>query len=357
MTSVRFAAFVTTMALAAPAARAADPSSQPPLVVVVEAPAGLGVDGAKVRRLIGAELGRAALAPGEAGADAVSTQVIVSLDDDDLRLSLREVTGAPLSRTVPTPTTRAGRLQAIAWLAGNLARDQIGPIVTQPPNPTSTPDPAPTPAPEPLPTTPAAWSPPAPASAAPVEELTAAADRTSEPPTKRWAITLAAGPTTTGAHILGVDRGGSGQTPYSATYQLELAHDRGAPGGFVWGLALELSPMGTAESVQHATGAAGFFGARADRRWWFAEATVGAGLEAVRVRVQERTITTDASGTADSTTVSSELLPGPYLRGVAGLGVRVTGSLDLMARVALHVGEDSFSDFLAATLAVRVRLP
>ena len=37
--------------------------------------------------------------------------------------------------------------------------------------------------------------------------------------------------------------------------------------------------------------------------------------------------------------------------------IRVTGSLDLMARAALHVNEDTFTDFLAATLGVRVRLP
>ena len=195
MTYARFAAFLTALALAAPAARAERPSSQP-LVVVVESPAGLGVEGAQVRRLVGAELGRAALAPGDPGADSASTLVVVTLDGNDIRLSLREVEGAPLSRTIPLPATRAARLQAIAWLAGNLARNQVSPLVAEPVTPASTPTPAPTPAPEPLPTAPPAWSPPAPASAGHAGTLTAAAAEAPEPRTHRWAITLAGGPTT-----------------------------------------------------------------------------------------------------------------------------------------------------------------
>ena len=107
--------------------------------------------------------------------------------------------------------------------------------------------------------------------------------------------------------------------------------------------------------MEHAPGVAGFVGARADRRWWFAEATVGLGLEAVRLgRVED-----DHDRRVEDSGVDalSGVRPCPYLRGVGGLGVRVTGSLDLMARASLHTIGHRSGDFVAATLGVRVRLP
>ena len=44
-------------------------------------------------------------------------------------MSLRAGATPVVSRTIAAPADRPGRLRSIAWLAGNLVRDQVGPIV------------------------------------------------------------------------------------------------------------------------------------------------------------------------------------------------------------------------------------
>ena len=44
-------------------------------------------------------------------------------------MSLRASAAPIVSRTIAVPSDRTGRLRSIGWLAGNLVRDQIGPIV------------------------------------------------------------------------------------------------------------------------------------------------------------------------------------------------------------------------------------
>ena len=111
--------------MGAGAARAADD----PLLVVVETQPGLGVDAADVRRRIAGELRQRVVSPSDPAAPRASQVLIVSLDEHDIRISMRTGASARVSRTIPDVAERAARLRAVAWLAGNLARDQVGPLL------------------------------------------------------------------------------------------------------------------------------------------------------------------------------------------------------------------------------------
>src|SRR5437868_4123954 len=121
MSSVPFVVLMTTLAL-----------TPKPLLVVVEASPGLGLDGRAVRERIGAELRAPVFAP----SNSVTGDVLmtVALDRTEIRVWLHDGAAPPVSRAIPMPAERADRLQAIAWLAGNVARDQVSSI-TRPAEP------------------------------------------------------------------------------------------------------------------------------------------------------------------------------------------------------------------------------
>lgn len=100
-----------------------------PLLVVVEAPANVNVDAEEVRRAIGNELGIETVSPTRPAGAAPDRTLVVAIEHDHIAMSLRTATGAPLARTIDTPADHAERLRAIAWLAGNLVRDQVGPLI------------------------------------------------------------------------------------------------------------------------------------------------------------------------------------------------------------------------------------
>ena len=106
-------------------ARAADGQ----LLVVVEAPPALEADAAEIRRAIGAELHARTIAPMSTPAEAPGRALIVALDRDRIAMSLRASDGTSVVRVIPAPVERGARLRAIAWLAGNLARDESSELV------------------------------------------------------------------------------------------------------------------------------------------------------------------------------------------------------------------------------------
>ena len=110
-------------------ARAADGQ----LLVVVEAPPALETDAEEIRRAIGAELHARTIAPMSTPAEAPGRALIVALDRDRIAMSLRANDGTSVVRVIPAPVERGARLRAIAWLAGNLARDQVSPILAEGP--------------------------------------------------------------------------------------------------------------------------------------------------------------------------------------------------------------------------------
>ncbi|HEY4187672.1 MAG TPA: hypothetical protein VGP07_21520 [Polyangia bacterium] len=102
-----------------------------PLLVVVEAPPALEVDAAEIRRAIGAELRSVMVAPMRTSAQAPERALIVALDRERIAMSLRVGDATPVTRSIPSPSEHAARLHAIAWLAGNLARDQVSPLFAE----------------------------------------------------------------------------------------------------------------------------------------------------------------------------------------------------------------------------------
>ena len=116
-----------------------------PLLVVVEAPRALDADAAEIRRAIGDELGAETVAPLRTPSDPPDRALIVAFDRERIAVSLRTPDAAPIARSIPAPPERAARLRAIAWLAGNLARDQVSPLVAEAPPATEPPSPPETP--------------------------------------------------------------------------------------------------------------------------------------------------------------------------------------------------------------------
>ena len=109
-----------------------------PLLVVVEAAPGCDIGAAEIRQVIAAELAEPVVGAREGNADAATDILVVGLEPQEIRMSLRAGTAPIVSRTIAAPPDRPGRLRSIGWLAGNLVRDQIGPIVatreSPPPN-------------------------------------------------------------------------------------------------------------------------------------------------------------------------------------------------------------------------------
>ena len=108
-------------------------AAEGPLLVVVEAPPALDADAAEIRRAIGTELHAHTIAPMSTPAEAPGRALIVALDGDRIAISLRANDGTSVTRVIHAPAEHAARLRAIAWLAGNLARDQVSPILAEAP--------------------------------------------------------------------------------------------------------------------------------------------------------------------------------------------------------------------------------
>ena len=71
------------------------------------------------------------VAPTQTATEPTARALIVALKHDRIAMSLRTSDAAPVVRTIPAPPDRAARLRAIPWLAGNLARHQVSPIVAE----------------------------------------------------------------------------------------------------------------------------------------------------------------------------------------------------------------------------------
>jgi hypothetical protein len=331
------------------------------LLVVVESGPGVGVDARDVRQTIGAELGIAVVAPSDAAAVGASNVLIVAVDKTDIRMSLRGSAAGLVARTIPSPVDRPARLREIGWLAGNLARDQVSGIVAVPAEravatkalviaaadlaPAAEPSPAVAPPPLPPPAA-QGWGmePAESVSARPVE---AQASRGSP-----WAITAAGGPTAT------FNTGNGPAVLRDTSYQLEAQH-QASPNGLILGVALEVGTDAPVYGSQLG-GIAGLVGSGWHRRHWFLEATTGVGLELARLSQTTRTVTNSSlTGSSSSSTESSDIQPILYLRGVGTVGVPISTSLDLVARLGVHVASSGgfATDFLSATAGLRFTIP
>jgi hypothetical protein len=335
-------------------------ATEGPLLVVVEAPPGLDADAAEIRRAIGTELRAQTIAPMKRSAEPPERALIVAFDRDRIAMSLRTNDAPPLVRDIPAPTDRTARLRAIAWLAGNLARDQVTPIVAEAPAettplatiPSIAPGPATEPPPLPSPTaTGTAGVPAAPGTPTAAETVTttgriAAPENPNGP--YQWSITFADGPTDA---IAKYHR--SNGSIFGTAWYLDVQR-RSAKNGFLLGAALS----GTnGDFAPEAIGLLVFLGSACRRGRWSFETTVGAGVELG----EESVAVFSVYPTANGQSVAMQLDPvlRPALFADAGVAVEhpLWQSVDAVVRLGAHLSTISTDDwFLTTSLGLRYNL-
>ena len=342
-----------------------------PLLVVVETAPGAVVDAVEVRQAITGEVGTAVRAPRDPGAPDTPDLLIVAVDRAEIRMSFRAGAGSVVSRAVAAPSERKARLQSIGWLAGNLVRDQVGPIIAPVPAPTSVtvasvagePS-AGAEAPPPAATPPTGTTPPPFAEIAARETAGASGAVVSTQPAPAaaggagsvWSLTLGGGPS---ASIL-LSSGERNQPlwPGSGVWYLEFQR-RASSDGLIIGAALdvgpEMAPGWQGPSVAFIGGAALVGDGRHFGRI-FVEATAGLGFQIRQSTIALPTVTNSGtSATTETQDIPTSSL-GLYLRGQATAGVALSKSFDLLASVGGHLGNMGRSDtFLTSSLGVRMR--
>jgi hypothetical protein len=340
------------------------------LLVVVEAPPALDADAAEIRRAIGTELRSPTIAPMKSTNETSDRALIVALDHDRISISLRTNNATPIARVIPAPAERAARLRAIAWLAGNLARDQVSPIVAE--APVEMPSLATLP---PAAGAPNATEPPplAPVASPTTEQLgasdsritvsTRAHDETPAGP-PRWSIVVGDGPTTNFPlcpHDHNPTNGGWPNVcpPLSVgtgtAWRLEIQRHSGRD-GFFTGAALE----GTAgDFAPQLVGATAFVGSSYQLGRWGFELMAGAGLELAEFYTSIGTLTvSSATQPVVTATVGDVLRPALFADGSIGFAHPIWDSLDFVLRLGAHVSTVSYENwFLSSTIGLRYILP
>jgi hypothetical protein len=316
-----------------------------PLLVAVDVAPGVDVAADDVRQAVASELGTPVIGAREPTAAAASDVLLVGLDTHELRMSLRAGAAPTLSRTISTPSDRPGRLRSIGWLAGNLVRDQIGPIIAMrdPPAPGAE---ATATQPPPLSTT-------IPTRDAKGPDAVLAAESTSagrETGWSTWAVTVGGGPTFQPFWDPQATPG-----LWGTMYHVDVQH-QASPDSWLLGATLEVGPSGLA---RHYLGAAALVGSGWHGRRLLLEGTVGLGLEAVSGSVLHVSVTNNAmTGVASETTTSFEAVPGLYARVQGTSGVRLSQAFDLVAQIGAHLSSTGeLGSYLSGTVGVRLRLP
>lgn len=341
-------------------------ATEQPVLVVVEAPPGLGLDAVQIRRAIETELHQPAVAPTRALEDDPSRALIVAVDRERVTMSLRESHASAVTRAISCPADPAGRLRVIAWLAGNLARDQVAGLVASPPEP---PEPSRSPETSPPPSLPAGDPPAAPAPATTPPPFTAPAavvmshaepNETSPP---AWTIGVAAGPAfstyTTGRALHSITGAGNftNRAPdiyrgRGTLWRIEARHSAAASRMFT-GLDVEgtggVDPRGIDE----------VFAARAIvgwvRRWrgWSLDYNLGAGLDLTEQPQASYTI----GNTGVAETYQSVLRPGLFASAGVTAAHPLGDVLDAVLSFDVHQSLiDGYDGFYSLTLGLRYRL-
>jgi hypothetical protein len=216
------------IALGAGSARGAEA----PLLVAVEAAPGADLGSTDVRHIIASELGTPVVDARDPAAATTADVLFVTVDAHEIRMSLRAGTTPVVSRTIAAPSDRPRRLRSIARLAGNLVRDQVGPImastVAAPPGVAEAGPPTQTP---PLPVSP----PPLIDDSAAVAVV---ASRPSPPPDEsrqsRWSITASGG-------VAGTLFLAQMEVLRSTAYLIDVQH-QSSPGTALFGIGVETGP-------------------------------------------------------------------------------------------------------------------
>jgi hypothetical protein len=340
-----------------------------PLLVVVEAAPGTDLAPADVRAAIGAEVGVPVVSPHDSTAPEADRLLVVSLDGAAIRVTLRDSPSQLVTRSIAAPGARPARLQTIAWLAGNVARDQVSGIVEAlPPQApvvtTGTSDgPGPSvPRVEPPPAQPGASlpSPPGPTSmpavAQPAETLSAAASATKPEGRSEWTVTAAYGTALVSVpdgKIADINTGRSGSI-------YEVRAQRRAEGDLDLGAAFSLGDLVNAGSGREVYAFAGLAGRRWDRRHWFVEARGGVGVELVRLPTHHFIVTNSSTmgGPFDEDVITEDYQPILFGTARGGLGVPLSRSFEALVELGMCLGSHGLdSDYVSTAIALRMRLP
>ncbi|HVV50102.1 MAG TPA: hypothetical protein VHO06_10620 [Polyangia bacterium] len=293
----------------------------------------------------------------------------MALDHQRIAVSLRRPDAAPIARAIPAPTDHAARLRAIAWLAGNLARDQVSPLVAEPldapPGSEAAPAPSAGAAPSPPPPSSALAPADAEASVAPppfeTPAATTVAHAAPQPPRPAsWSIGATTGPSISLyglGHALRQSIFGSWTLKDSlydvfrddsAIWRVELRH-RAEGSRLFSGIALEGSANDEAEII----GATGFVGSTLSLGHFRLEANVGAGIDlGERLHV----VNEDLDG-EPVTNQYTTLRPGLYAAGSLAVAHPVFDSLDAALSLDAHASVvDEYDGYLAVMIGLRYRL-
>jgi hypothetical protein len=341
-----------------------------PLLVVVETAPGAAVDAVEVRQAITGELGTPVIAPRDPTAPDTSDLLIVTVDRAEIRMWLRAGSAGIVSRAVPAAGDRKARLQSIGWLAGNLARDQVGAVVAglpaRAPVSVASAEAAPAPraeVPPPVPAPRPATDPPPFAGNAARETAGAPGGIVSTEPSaaaaggagSAWALTLGGGPSA----LFQGDRDHR-VWPGPGVWYLELQR-RPSSNGWILGAVLDVGPDMALAGIRGPfdfMGAAVLVGGAHRFGRTFVEGTAGLGVEAYQFT---STVTTESispeTGVNTVTNQSfSTVTLGLYLRGQATAGLALSKSFDLLASVGGHLGTVGRQDaFFSTSLGVRFR--
>ena len=339
---------------------------------MVEAPPALDADAAEIRRAIGTELHARTIAPMSTQAEAPGRAFIVALDRERIAISLRSSDGAPIARVIPAPADHTARLRAIVWLAGNLARDQVTPILAERENAPSVPTPMEPLPPSTSPGTDAAATAPESSIEPPRFEMPAATVTAHVDPERAhqssWTIGAATGPaiSTYGlGHALRQSIFGSWNlgnslydvfNDYGTIWRIE-ARRRAADSKLFTGFALEGS-TGEGFNQDEIFGGMAFAGSALHLGRWNLEGSLGLGID-----LSERTRTVGAINTfmsgSEVTTVvqDTSLRPSLFAAGGLALSHPVFESVDLFLALDAHVSTtDEYDGYLASMIGLRYRL-
>lgn len=315
--------------------------AEPSLLVAVEVAPTVDIRPGEVRETVASELGTAVV--GASDPRPADEVLLVALEPREIRMSLYARSAPTVTRAIDAPADRSGRLRSIAWLAGNLVRDQVGPIVAAAREPRATTGaPAPT-EPPPLPAAEATDV------AAPPTIVSPARSRPPSSPHSPWAVTAAGGLVVSIQELLvrGADLG--------TMFKVEGRHQT-LPESSFYGVALE---VGADVRAEHELGGAAFVGSDWRHRWFFLEGDLGLGVELLREMKTDVLVTNSStSGVVAQTTTTMEHVPGLYARLQGTAGVRVTAAFDVVAQLGLHLSSTGgYGSFVGSTVGLRLRLP
>ena len=345
----RFAALAVLLVSGAARAEGNDAA----LMVAVEIDAGLGVDAGEVRGAIGAELHRPIAAPAAAPGTEMGEILLVSMGRGRTVVSFRSRADETAAREIATPPDRSARLRAVAWLAGNLARDQVsGLLLATGAEPAPVPPAAPPPATDSVPTTtqPPPVTTPA-AESASVVVRTARDEAPAAEPT--WTISMAAGEAATWYGFGPLAGRGNDDNPFLFDYTGHLDVKRRMPGKWLLGAAFDYGP-----SPQHGAGYALTAGLGQRWRRLGIEESAGLGLERTLSHTFSEVVFSPTTGSSSETVTTTKAVA-LYMRAALTLAYPVSHSWDVVAMVGARAGafDPLQNPLVDGTLGVRIRVP